>query len=200
MSKNLVMVFTRNPELGKVKTRLAKTIGDNNALKVYKYLLDHTHHTLLQLNIDKAVYYSVAIREDDIWNSNQFQKHLQQGEDLGLRMQHAFESAFKANYDKVIIIGSDLLDLKANHIQKALDALDTNDIVIGPAQDGGYYLMGMKTLFPKVFQNKNWGTDSVFQDTMQDLQNLDVHLLDELNDIDTFEDFKVYPELKQLIE
>jgi glycosyltransferase A (GT-A) superfamily protein (DUF2064 family) len=52
MSKNLVMVFTRNPELGKVKTRLAKTIGDSNALKVYKYLLDHTHHTLLQLNID----------------------------------------------------------------------------------------------------------------------------------------------------
>lgn len=200
MSKDLVMVFTRNPELGKVKTRLAKTIGDTAALKVYTYLLNHTHNTLMQLNIDKAVYYSVAIRQDDIWDTSHFQKHLQHGEDLGLRMQHAFETAFKANYDKVIIIGSDLLDLKATHIQHALEALNTHDVVIGPAQDGGYYLMGMTTLHPKVFQNKNWGTDSVFHDTMQDLQNLDVLLLDELNDIDTFEDFKVYPELKQLIE
>jgi rSAM/selenodomain-associated transferase 1 len=200
MSKDLVMVFTRNPELGKVKTRLAKTIGDTAALKVYEYLLNHTHHTLLQLNIDKAVYYSVAVRDKDLWNATHFQKHLQQGDDLGIRMQHAFETAFKANYDKVIIIGSDLLDLKAAHIQDALDALNTNDVVIGPAHDGGYYLMGMTNLHPAVFQNKNWGTDSVFQDTMRDLQNLDVHLLDELNDIDTFDDFKVYPELKQLIE
>lgn len=200
MSKDLVMVFTRNPELGKVKTRLAKTIGDTAALKVYEYLLNHTHHTLLQLNIDKAVYYSVAVRDNDLWNATHFQKHLQQGNDLGIRMQHAFETAFKANYDKVIIIGSDLLDLKAAHIQDALDALNTNDVVIGPAHDGGYYLMGMTNLHPAVFQNKNWGTDSVFQDTMRDLQNLDVHLLDELNDIDTFDDFKVYPELKQLIE
>lgn len=200
MSKDLVMVFTRNPELGKVKTRLAKTIGDTAALKVYEYLLNHTHHTLLQLNIDKAVYYSVAVRDNDLWNATHFQKHLQQGDDLGIRMQHAFETAFKANYDKVIIIGSDLLDLKAAHIQDALDALNTNDVVIGPAYDGGYYLMGMTNLHPAVFQNKNWGTDSVFQDTMRDLQNLDVHLLDELNDIDTFDDFKVYPELKQLIE
>lgn len=200
MSKDLVMVFTRNPELGKVKTRLAKTIGDTAALKVYEYLLNHTYHTLLQLNIDKAVYYSVAVRDNDLWNATHFQKHLQQGDDLGIRMQHAFETAFKANYDKVIIIGSDLLDLKAAHIQDALDALNTNDVVIGPAYDGGYYLMGMTNLHPAVFQNKNWGTDSVFQDTMRDLQNLDVHLLDELNDIDTFDDFKVYPELKQLIE
>lgn len=200
MSKNLIMVFTRNPELGKVKTRLAKTIGDASALKVYEYLLEHTHDTLLQLDIDKAVYYSVAIRQNDLWNSNDFQKHLQQGDDLGFRMKNAFETAFKNQYDKVVIIGSDLLDLTTTHINEALNKLDTNDVVIGPAQDGGYYLLGMKTLYPKVFQNKNWGTDSVFEDTMQDLQNLDVHLLDELNDIDTFDDFKVYPELKQLIQ
>ncbi|NQX86197.1 MAG: glycosyltransferase [Flavobacteriaceae bacterium] len=199
MSKDLIMVFTRNPELGKVKTRLAKTIGKANALKVYEYLLHHTHDILLQLDIDKAVYYSVTIRENDMWSSHHFQKHQQQGSDLGLRMLDAFKSAFKKNYNKVIIIGSDLLDLRAKHIKDALKALDTHDITIGPALDGGYYLIGMTNLYSNIFQNKNWGTDTVFKATMQDLENHDVHLLDELNDIDTFADFKVYPELKQLI-
>ena len=72
-------------------------------------------------------------------------------------------------------------------------------MVLGPAEDGGYYLLGMKKLHPQVFKNKHWGTETVFAQTMQDLQNLDVHLLEELNDIDTFEDLKNYNELKNII-
>ena len=94
MSKNLLLVFTRNPELGKVKTRLAKTIGDQKALDIYKLLLHYTKKTIQNINCDKAVYYSEAIQENDIWENSKFQKNLQNGKDLGDRMCNAFKNAF----------------------------------------------------------------------------------------------------------
>ncbi len=109
-TKNLLLIFTRNPELGKVKTRLASTVGDQNALDIYKFLLQHTKKITKDLNVDKAVYYSVKIRENDIWNATVYQKHQQHGDDLGMRMQNAFQHAFNCGYEKVIIIGSDLYD------------------------------------------------------------------------------------------
>lgn len=199
MSKNLIIVFTRNPELGKVKTRLAKTIGNNDALNIYKFLLEHTQNTIRNIDCDKAIYYSVKVRFKDIWDETIYHKFQQQGKDLGYRMLNAFQESFNNHYDKVVIIGSDLFDLKSKHIIQAFNQLDNNDVVLGPAEDGGYYLLGMKKLHPRVFKNKHWGTETVFAQTMQDLQNLDVHLLEELNDIDTFKDLKNYNELKNII-
>ncbi|WP_420575093.1 TIGR04282 family arsenosugar biosynthesis glycosyltransferase [Kordia sp.] len=191
-SSTLLMTFTRNPELGKVKTRLAKGIGKKAALEVYIKLLEHTENVLQKINTDKCVWYSVSVRQNDIWPDDSYQKKAQFGNDLGERMQYAFEDAFQNNYEKVIIIGSDLYDLQPKHIEEAIAALDTNDIVIGPAQDGGYYLLGMKTLHKKAFLPKNWGTETVLADTLKDLDNQSIQLLEKLNDIDHAEDLEPY--------
>ena len=93
---------------------------------------------------------------------------------------------------KVLIVGSDLWDLRPHHIEEALKVLDHNDVVIGPAQDGGYYLLGMKTLIKNVFYHKEWGTDTVYKDTRKDLEDKKVYTLETLNDIDHAEDLHDY--------
>ena len=200
MPKNLLLVFTRNPELGKVKTRLAKTVGNATALKIYIFLLKRTRDIAVKVAADKAVYYSVKIRENDIWDASIFQKHQQVGEDLGIRMLHAFKNGFKAGYEKVMIIGSDLYDLTAETIENAFIALENNEVVIGPAEDGGYYLLGMNSLEEKVFKNKDWGTETVRKDTLEDLKDKKVFLLGELNDVDVFEDIEHHPAFQTFIK
>lgn len=197
MNKKLLLIFTRNPELGKAKTRLAKTVGDETALEIYKFLLQKTRDISSKVNVDKAVYYSVKIRENDIWDASIYQKHQQFGEDLGLRMLNAFKNGFDAGYQKVMIIGSDLYDLSAKNIEKAFAELDSNDVVIGPAEDGGYYLLGMNTMQENVFKNKEWGTETVRKDTLTDLKDKKVKLLEFKNDIDIYEDIINIPEIMQ---
>lgn len=197
MNNNALIVFTRNPELGKCKTRLAKTIGDEAALSIYKYLLQYTASIAKQVNADRFVFYSEDIIEDDIWPYNVFNKQLQKGSDLGERMYNAFQYLFQIGYSKVIIIGSDLLDLNEDLISNAYAKLDTHDYVFGPAMDGGYYLLGMKEINEELFRHKEWGTATVLKDSLNDLKNSNVILLQELNDIDTFEDIEPYNELKQ---
>jgi len=194
-SKNLLLIFTRNPELGKAKTRLAKTVGAETALKIYKFLLEKTKDISSKVTSDKAVYYSVKVRENDIWDANIYQKHQQVGEDLGIRMLNAFKNGFEAGYEKVIIIGSDLYDLTSENIENAFNKLDSNEVVLGPAEDGGYYLLGMNTLQENVFKNKDWGTASVRKDTLDDLKNKRVKLLEIKNDIDVYEDILNIPEI-----
>jgi len=200
MSKNLLLVFTRNPALGKVKTRLAKTVGNTTALEIYTFLLERTRDIAMKVAADKAVYYSVKIRKNDIWDATIFQKHQQVGEDLGIRMLHAFKNGFEAGYEKVLIIGSDLYDLTADTIANAFLALDKNDLVIGPAEDGGYYLLGMNSLEEKVFKNKDWGTATVRKDTLEDLKDKKVFLLAPLNDVDIFEDIEHHPAFQQFLK
>ena len=200
MNKNLIIVFVRNPELGKVKTRLAKTIGDKDALKIYTILLKHTESVLHKVSSDKVVYYSKEIQNNDLWDNALYQKKLQKGADLGARMQNAFETAFKDTYEKVVIVGSDLFDLNPNHIKEAFTALENHEVVLGPSLDGGYYLLGMKKMNPTVFKNKQWGTDSVLESTLKNLNQQNVKLLEALNDIDTFEDLKAQPELLKKIK
>lgn len=199
MHKNLIITFTRNPELGKVKTRLAKGIGETSALEIYKFLLEHTKNVLSKLDCDKAVYYSVKIRENDIWDSEVFSKHQQFGDDLGARMQNAFDNGFKKGYEKIIIVGSDLYDLNTEIINQAFKKLDTNDNVIGPAEDGGYYLLGMKTLNPSVFDIENWGTETVYKQTVSKLTS-SLYVLETLNDIDYVEDLKPYDIFKKYLK
>ncbi|WP_283636121.1 TIGR04282 family arsenosugar biosynthesis glycosyltransferase [Aquaticitalea lipolytica] len=196
-SKKALIIFTRNPELGKCKTRLAATIGDESALEIYKYLLQHTAKLSEKVKADKYVFYSESIKREDVWNATIFNKKLQQGNDLGERMENAFTELFELGYEKVIIIGSDLLDLSSDDVNEAFDFLNENDTVIGPAKDGGYYLLGMKNMHSKVFKNKEWGTSTVLENTLSDLKDSTISMLKELNDIDTFEDMKHYEQLKK---
>ena len=188
--KNLLLIFTRNPELGKVKTRLAKTVGDKTALDIYLFLLQKTKEVTKSITCDKTVYYSEKIIEDDLWNRSNYQKREQFGKDLGEKMKNAIDDGFKKRYTKIIVIGSDLFDLKPSLINDAFEKLDNNDVVIGPATDGGYYLIGLKKLHLKIFENKNWGTSTVREDTLKNLEKVNVHLLPMLNDIDVIEDIK----------
>lgn len=194
--KNALIIFTRNPELGKCKTRLAQTIGNEAALNIYKHLLNHTSCITKNVNADKFVFYSENMIENDIWDTSTFTKKLQKGNDLGERMMNAFTEIFNLGYHNVIIIGSDLLDLNTEIIDEAYNNLETLNYVIGPAKDGGYYLLGMNTLNTILFENKIWGSSSVLKNTLEDLQSKSVFLLEELNDIDTFEDITPYNELK----
>ncbi len=198
-SKKALIIFTRNPELGKCKTRLAQTIGDEAALTVYKYLLQHTVKITKPVTANKFVFYSENIHKNDIWEDTIFRKKRQEGSNLGLKMRNAFAELFNSGYEKIIIIGSDILDLSTKHISDAFTKLDSHDVVIGPAQDGGYYLLGMKQLFPDIFENKTWGTATVLKETIKNLQNQNLFLLEELNDIDTFEDVNNNKILKKLV-
>ncbi|MCW2118789.1 TIGR04282 family arsenosugar biosynthesis glycosyltransferase [Flavobacterium sp. 7A] len=190
MKTNALLIFTRNPTLGKVKTRLAKSIGDEKALEVYKDLLQHTMLQTQYLDCDKYVFYDSQIIEDDIWDNEIYNKKLQADGDLGQRMKAAFETLFALGHEKCIIVGSDLFDLQTIDIKHAFHAMDYNEIAIGPAQDGGYYLLGLQKIFPSIFKNKQWGTSSVLADTLNDLPLHHVYLLKTLNDIDTIEDLE----------
>jgi len=189
-SKNLLLIFTRNPELGKCKTRLAAKVGDEAALTIYKFLLYHTVQITVNLYAKKTVYYSEEIWEDDIWENKVFDKKLQHGNDLGDRMANAFLDGFQQDFEKIIVIGSDMYDLSQEDLETAFKALDENDFVIGPAIDGGYYLLGMKHFIPELFQAKEWGTATVLQDTLSNLVAEKTALLVPKNDVDHYEDIK----------
>ena len=193
VSKNLLLILTRNPVLGKCKTRLASKVGDEVALRIYQFLLAHTHTISRNLNAAKHVYYSEYIGVNDIWEEGGYEKYIQEGPDLGARMEQAFSAGFHLGFENIIVIGSDMHDLSQLDLENAFKALLEHDVVIGPATDGGYYLLGMRRLIPAVFHNKNWGTASVFQDTMEDFKELKVAVLESRNDVDRFEDIADNP-------
>jgi len=185
-----LIIFARNPEKGKVKSRLAKDIGEDQALGVYHKLLNYTKEITKKLNCDKAVYYSEYVDHNDLWDNMIYDKHLQQGADLGERMQDAFSRAFAEGKKRVIIIGSDCMELESYMIKEAFAVLDSNDVVLGPARDGGYYLLGMKSFLPTLFEEKPWSSPDLLMDTILDLKkmNASYYLLKTLNDIDTIDD------------
>ena len=195
MQTSLLMVFVRNPQLGAVKTRLAATVGDELALEIYMELMRHTAEVTQKLLVDKKVLYSKKIEENDIWDKMNFSKELQITGNLGQRMEKAFTTAFEQGYKKVLIVGSDLYKLKVSHIEKAIQQLDEKDVVIGPAQDGGYYLLGFKKNIPELFCKKSWGTSDLLKETLNDLKTKSIALMEPLNDIDDFEDLKKETEL-----
>ena len=199
MQENLIIIFARNPKLGKVKTRLAKTIGDFAALETYKILMKHTANVVEKNNAEKIVFYSEYINNNDVWAKIKCKKVKQSEGDLGEKMQTAFEYAFELGYKKIVIIGSDVYSLKTEHIDSAFTQLQTHDVVIGPAHDGGYYLLGLNFIIPELFEQKKWGTSSVLENTLADLNELNVTLLEPLNDIDTYEDLKKEPQLLKKI-
>ena len=198
-TQKALLIFTRNPELGKVKTRLATTIGDAAALKVYQKLLEHTVDITQPLKVDKFVFYSEQIQENDHWDTTIYSKELQKVADLGERMHHAFESLFKKGYRQIVIVGSDIFELTTKNIQEAFTGLDTANFVVGPALDGGYYLLGMNTLNKSLFEHKKWGTSTVLKATLKNLAYEKVALLATKNDIDTYDDLKKSSEFNQFL-
>ncbi|MEM9548147.1 MAG: TIGR04282 family arsenosugar biosynthesis glycosyltransferase [Bacteroidota bacterium] len=189
-----VIVFVKNPELGKVKTRLAATLGDEKALEIYLKLLYYTRDVLMDVkDAERYVYYSSFIDNNDKWPNQIFEKRLQQQGDLGNRITSAFQAVFES-CEQVVIIGSDCPQLTAGHIQDAFQVLESNDVVMGPSHDGGYYLLGIKEYYPALFQEISWSTDKVFEETLQvaKQKNLKVGRLEVLTDIDYAEDWEKY--------
>ena len=185
-----VIIFVKNPELGKVKTRLSATIGNEKALEIYKELLAHTLMSVKEIMADVFIYFSDSIDENIFEFENIFLKKVQKGDNLGERMSNAFKEVFDLWYDDVIIIGTDCPGLDLNLLENAFLQLDNVDVVIGPAEDGGYYLLGMKKHYAKLFENINWSSSSVLQTTLDNCnKNKLTHtLLSILSDVDEEKD------------
>ncbi len=188
---NTVILFIRNPELGKVKTRLAATVGDEEALAIYHFLLHHTRRVALETDARRLLFYSENMASNDDWDPGLFEKHLQHGGDLGERMHQAFQTAFDGGAGKAVIAGSDCPELEADILNDAFGLLDTYDVVLGPSADGGYYLLGLNMPAPELFENMVWSTETVLSETLVRIKNTgkSCALLPVLNDVDTEEDW-----------
>ena len=194
--ENLLIIFTRNIEFGKCKTRLAKTVGP----EIYQFLVNHTAAISSALECDKWVFYSEFPQKGDDFDDHQFNKYAQQGEDLGDRMKNAFELGFSEGYKNIIIIGSDIYDLSTQDLIIAYDLLQQHDCVIGPADDGGYYLLGLNSMKEAIFENKPWGTATVFKNTLADLSSENVGLLEVRNDVDVYADIENNPVFEKFLK
>jgi len=192
-----LLFFIKNPEKGKVKTRLASAIGEKMAVKLYKrFLLE----MLFTLNKGTFLFYLCYSPESPLsslkdWLGDHYLFMAQTGEDLGERMKNGFLEAISMNFKRVVLIGSDIPDLSIEFIEAAFTSLQEKDAVIGPSLDGGYYLIGFKkeTFSPRVFEGIYWSTASVFEKTLKVLEQegLTVHTLQPLRDIDTVEDLRI---------
>jgi uncharacterized protein len=194
--ENALIIFIKNPALGKVKTRLARTVGDDKALEIYLELTKITRENAFILRgPSRHIFYSDFINLNDEWANSHFQKHVQLGEDLGERMFNAFSEILKT-HKKAVIIGSDCPTLTSAILELAFEKLETNDFVVGPSTDGGYYLLGFgqnnATNF--VFRNMDWSTDKVLPTTLKRIsaQEKTIFLLPELTDIDEEKDWLDY--------
>lgn len=190
-TKQALLIFQKNAVPGYVKTRLAATIGDARAMDVYLFLVAHTHRVAQQVQVNKHLFYSDRI-EPLSGNPENYTLHVQHGNDLGMRMQQAFATVFEAGAQQAVIIGTDCYELDAATIQDAFQLLAENEVVIGPAEDGGYYLLGLKKNSPGLFNGITWSSDAVFTQTMEKAKvlGLRVATLPVLPDIDTEADLK----------
>jgi len=185
-------VFLKYPEPGKVKTRLAQDVGPHQAAALYAKMLRHVleqishvpFHTVLFCDpqTDEATYRDYFLKESPVLE-------MQRGEDLGERLANAFESLLK-HHSNAIIIGTDCLDITPVLLSQAAEKLDHEDLVLGPALDGGYYLVGLTRSRPELFQAIAWSTKNVLSQTLSKAKALRVHLMPRLGDIDTLEDLK----------
>ncbi len=191
MNTEHLIIFVKNPVLGRVKTRLAADVGDEKALEVYLQLVELTRKAAVQTDCSRNVFYSDEIEQDG-WDEDKFNKFVQEGDTLGDRMSNAFKQIFALGATKAVIIGSDCPELSSEIIETAFQLLDKKDVCIGPATDGGYYLLGMKSPLPFIFENKDWSTSSVLYYTSRDLKanNLSYDFLKPLSDLDTIDDLR----------
>jgi len=197
--KNCILFFVKYPEQRKVKTRLSAEIGAAAAVELYRSFILDGLSMLEKSGIQFQICFSPEnSREKFIeWLGNGYSYMPQKGEDLGERMEHAFRQAFVQGFSRAVLIGSDIPDLTAELMDEAFSSLRTHDAMIGPALDGGYYLIGFNsnTLLSEIFEGMEWSTDTVFAKTFARLEaaGLKVHQLPQRRDIDTLADLKNLP-------
>jgi rSAM/selenodomain-associated transferase 1 len=200
-----LLIFAREPVLGRVKTRLAAGIGAEAALATYRQLLALTAQAVATAGVPATVWLAEApalpfgpARHDPAQPRPEWPGlpwHVQPpAESLGARMAHAFGAAFEAGAGRAVIIGTDCPGLRAELLQQAFEQLLTHDVVLGPAADGGYYLLGMNKLQPELFANKDWSTATVLPDTLADAARLGLRVaqLPTLHDVDSAEDLAIW--------
>ena len=201
MNENLAILFCRSPELGKVKKRLAIEIGKEKALKVYKILLDSVIGEMDNPEFHPIVFLKGDRKKFEKHNPKSFDIASQDDGDLGERMHKSFQKGFEQGAENVILFGSDILDLRVDDFKAAFSKLDSFDLVLGPAFDGGYYLIGMKQPQPGLFEGIDWGTEGVLNQTLKKAGELDlnVYLLARKKDIDGLNDLQGSPEFEEIL-
>ncbi|NIS75616.1 MAG: DUF2064 domain-containing protein [Deltaproteobacteria bacterium] len=190
-SRNTLIVFAKYPEPGKVKTRLAEDIGAERAATIYSYMAETVINNVSnQGNYRTEIFFDPPDKDKEIrsWLGNTPDSYLpQHGDTLGGRISNAFRTVFSGVSDRAVIIGTDCLDVSADMVRYAFECLENYHSVIGPADDGGYYLLGLNRYEPEIFQNIDWSTDQVLKQTMGRIKEkgLSLFMLDPLTDIDT---------------
>jgi len=192
----IVLLFIKAPVRGQVKSRLASAIGDETAVELYRNfildILDSIERSGHPLRL--FVHPPEGVEFVSSWLGKERVCLPQTGSDLGERMEHALRQAFSEGWSRAVLIGSDLPDLPPAIISEAFTALDESDAVIGPAIDGGYYLIGFNSrLFPqRLFHAIEWSTSGVFRRTLELLRkaSLRVHVMPQWHDVDTIDDLR----------
>ncbi|MGM0653675.1 MAG: TIGR04282 family arsenosugar biosynthesis glycosyltransferase [Bacillota bacterium] len=183
-----LIIFTRYPEAGKVKTRLIPALGEKGAELLHREMVTHTIALIATFNGEVEVHFaggSYDLMKN--WLGKQLRYRRQQGTSLGERLYNAAATAFAENKKKVIIIGTDCPGLTANHVEQAFHLLDSSDLVLGPADDGGYYLVGFKKIVKELFHGITWGSNLVYRQTIKAAEQADLKIatLEKLADIDS---------------
>ncbi|MDH4214459.1 MAG: TIGR04282 family arsenosugar biosynthesis glycosyltransferase [Candidatus Thorarchaeota archaeon] len=199
-----IFIMVKYPELGMVKERLAQSVGEEAAIDLYRAFIQDTLQTVQSLDIPYhiAVYPPASQERFAQWLGPSHQFFGQEGVDLGQRLQNGFATMYKKEYQQVIALASDSPDLPIEILQKAVSSLQTHKVVIGPASDGGYYLIGFShdLFISKVFEDIPWSTATVFRETLSRIESVtsQVHVLPEWADIDTKSDLQKFYETCQL--
>jgi rSAM/selenodomain-associated transferase 1 len=197
--KHLIL-FTRYPHPGTTKTRLIPRLGAEGAARLQRqmteYIIHQARHLLQKQAITLTVYFTdSSLSQMQDWLGSDLQYAPQQGEDLGQRLHHACADCFHQGAASVIVIGSDCPSLTTTALAYAFQQLNDHDAVIGPARDGGYYLLGLQRFYPALFQGIPWSSPQVFSQTLAIAQTLHLNLaiLPPLPDIDRPEDLQYIP-------
>ncbi len=187
-----MIIIAKYPETGFVKTRLNGFMQDEKVLELYKYLLEQTIHRLRAITgVDTYIAYTPDRTEEYFSQFGTGLVRLSEC-DLGLNMSHSFDVIFRKEYQKAALVGADIPDLSESIVHHAFDLLSDNDLVYGPAEDGGYYLVGMRKLIKEVFENVPWSSDMTLSKSLAQAgkSGYTVGFTKTLRDIDTIEDVK----------
>jgi len=191
---NALIVFLKYPQPGLVKTRLAKDIGPESAALLYKELTELILKNTEPGDYQRFLFYTPQEKRSEIskWLVEDSNLFSQDGDELGERMANAFESIFSRGMNKAVVIGTDSPFIDRDLIQEAFRHLDKFQCVIGPTCDGGYYLLGLGSENPKLFEGIDWSSSRVLKQTKQKLKDsgLSFTCLREEFDIDTRADFE----------
>ncbi len=193
---NCILLFLKYPEKGHVKKRLSKDLDATITTELYKNFILDVLSMLISLKIHFTICFDPPDSQEKLteWLGDEYDYLPQEGKDLGERMKNCFIQTFSRNFNSVIVIGSDSPDIPENFLLDAFSALGSNDMVIGPCSDGGYYLLGFNSssFLPEAFENINWSTNRVFRQTI-DILNKNgrkTHILPEWKDVDIDSDLK----------